>query len=55
MIKLAVAFKRAVAEIGFLRAVASISFGDFLIFRFFFDEASTSDSLAQVIANQNTF
>jgi len=43
MINAIVAFKKAVAEIGFKKAVASIKVGDFLIFRFFFEVLGLSD------------
>ena len=44
MINAIVAFKKAVAEIGFKKAVATIKLGDFLIFRFFFDALELSDT-----------
>ena len=43
MINAIVAFKKAVAEIGFKKAVASIKLGDFLIFKFFFETLGLSD------------
>lgn len=56
MIKIGVAFKKAiaksaflkaVAKIGFYRAIADIKFGDFLIFKFFFDQTNAVDSLSK--------
>ena len=47
MINAIVAFKKAVAEIGFKKAVATIKLGDFLIFRFFFEILGISDVQAK--------
>ena len=47
MINAIVAFKKAVAEIGFKKAVATIRLGDFLIFRFFFEILGLSDAQAK--------
>ena len=44
MINRIIAFKKAVASIGFKKAIADIKIGDFLIFRFFFDSLGLSDS-----------
>ena len=49
MINAIVAFKKAVAEIGFKKAVATIRLGDFLIFRFFFEILGLSDSQTKSI------
>ena len=47
MIKAIVAFKKAVADIGFKKAVATIKLGDFLIFRFFFEILGIVDAPAK--------
>jgi len=47
MINAIVAFKKAVADIGFKKAVASIRIGEFLIFRFFFEVLGLSDAQAK--------
>lgn len=49
MINAIVAFKKAVAEIGFKKAVATIKLGDFLIFRFFFEILGLSDAQTKSI------
>jgi hypothetical protein len=49
MINAIVAFKKAVAEIGFKKAVATIRLGDFLIFRFFFEILGLSDAQTKSI------
>ena len=49
MINAIVAFKKAVAEIGFKKAVATIKLGDFLIFRFFFETLGLSDAQAKAV------
>tara|TARA_B110000114_G_scaffold173911_1_gene201966 strand:+ start:174 stop:791 length:618 start_codon:yes stop_codon:yes gene_type:complete len=49
MIKTIVAFKKAVAKISFKKAIAELKFGDFLIFRFFFDVLGLSDSQSKSI------
>lgn len=43
MIKAAIAFKKAVADIGFIKAIARIKFSDFLTSRFFADALGLSD------------
>jgi len=47
VIKAIVAFKKAVADIGFKKAVATIKLGDFLIFRFFFEILGIVDTPAK--------
>ena len=42
--KAIISFKKAIAKITFKKAIANIKFGDFLIFRFFFDVLGLSDS-----------
>ena len=44
-----IAFKKAIANITFKKAIADIKFGDFLIFRFFFDALGLSDSESKAI------
>ena len=54
MINAIVAFKKAVAEIGFKKAIATIKLGDFLIFRFFFDALGLSDVQAKAVGKSLT-
>lgn len=49
MLKAIVAFKKAIADIDLKKAIAEIKFGDFLIFRFFFDALGLSDSESKSI------
>lgn len=49
MIKAVVVFKKAIAAINFKKMVADLKFGDFLIFRFFFDALGLSDSESKAI------
>ena len=49
MINAIVAFKKAVAKIDFKKAVAKIKFGDFLIFRFFFEVLGITDTQAKAV------
>jgi len=49
MLKAIVAFKKAVADIDLKKAIAELKFGDFLIFRFFFNALSLSDSESKSI------
>lgn len=50
MIDRIIAFKKAVASIGFKKAIADIKLGDFLIFRFFFDSLGLSDSESKALS-----
>ena len=50
MIDRIIAFKKAVASIGFKKAIADIKLGDFLIFRFFFDGLGLSDSESKALS-----
>ena len=50
MIDRIIAFKKAVASIGFKKAIADIKIGDFLIFRFFFDGLGLSDSESKALS-----
>ena len=50
MIDRIIAFKKAVASIGFKKAIADIKIGDFLIFRFFFDSLGLSDSESKALS-----
>ena len=54
MINAIVAFKKAVAEIGFKKAIATIKLGDFLIFRFFFETLGLSDVQAKAVGKSLT-
>ena len=38
-----IAFKKAIAKIAFKKALAKIEFGNFILWRFFYDSAATSD------------
>ena len=47
--KAIIAFKKAIATIAFKKAIADIKFGNFLIFRFFFEALGLSDSESKAI------
>jgi len=47
--KAIISFKKAIAKITFKKAIANIKFGDFLIFRFFFETLGLSDSESKAI------
>ena len=47
--KAIISFKKAIAKITFKKAIANIKFGDFLIFRFFFEALGLSDSESKAI------
>ena len=49
MIKAIIAFKKAIASIDYKKMVAELKFGDFLIFRFFFDALGLSDSQSKSV------
>ena len=49
MLKAIVAFKKAIADIDLKKAIAELKFGNFLIFRFFFDALGLSDSESKSI------
>jgi len=54
MINAIIAFNKAVAEIGFKKAIAEIKLGNFLIFRFFFDVLGLTDTQAKAVGKSLT-